>query len=65
MSTEIVYNKVNSGEMFNICSKCSMCEAIYISNTQQTFNKRMDVHFSDLLSHLKNGQKSDSFAAHF
>ena len=25
----------------------------------------MDVHFSDLLRLLKNGQKSDSFAAHF
>ena len=23
--------------------KCSMCEAIYIGNTQQTFKKRMDV----------------------
>ena len=25
----------------------------------------MDGHFSDLLSLLRNGQKSDSFAAHF
>ena len=25
----------------------------------------MDGHFSDLLSLLKNGQRSDSFAAHF
>ena len=41
-----------------------MCDAIYIGNTQQTFKKRMDVHFSDLLHLLKNGQKSDSFAAH-
>ena len=45
--------------------KCSMCEAIYIGNTQQTSNKRMEGHFSYLLRCLKNGQKSDSFAAHF
>ena len=42
-----------------------MCDAIYISNTQKTFKKRMDGHFSDLLRLLKNRQKSDSFAAHF
>ena len=42
-----------------------MCDAIYIGKTQQTFKKRMDGHFSDLLRLLKNGQKSDSFAAHF
>ena len=45
--------------------KCIKCDAIYICNTQQTFKKRMDVHFSDLQRLLKNGQKSDSFAAHF
>ena len=39
--------------------------AIYIGNTQQTFKKIMDGHFSDLQRLLKNGQKSDSFAAHF
>ena len=45
--------------------KYSICDAIYIDNTQQTFKKRMDCHFSDLLRLLKNGKKSDSFAAHF
>ena len=45
--------------------KCSTCDAIYIGKTQQTFKKRMDGHFSDLQRLLKNGQKSDSFAAHF
>ena len=40
-----------------------MCDTIYIGNTQQTFKKRMDGHFSDLQRLLKNGQKSDSFAA--
>ena len=42
-----------------------MCEAIYIGNTQNISKKRMEGHFSDLLRLLKNGQKSDSFAAHF
>ena len=41
-----------------------MYDAIYIGNTQQTFKKRMDGHFSDLLRLLKNGQKSDSFAVY-
>ena len=45
--------------------KCSVCEAIYIGNIQQTLKKRMDGHFSDLQRLLKNGQKSDSFDAHF
>ena len=44
---------------------CSMCDAIYIGNTQQTFKKIMDGHFSDLQRLLKNGQKSDYFAPHF
>ena len=26
---------------------CSMCDAIYIGNTQQTFKKKMDGHLSD------------------
>ena len=38
-------------------------EAIYIGNTQQTL-KKINGHFSDLLYLFKNGQKSDSFAAH-
>ena len=42
-----------------------MCDTIYIGNTQQTFKKRMDDHFSNVQRLLKNGQKSDSFAAHF
>ena len=45
--------------------KCSMCDAIYIGTIQQTSKKRMDGHFSDLQRLLKNGQKSDSFSAHF
>ena len=42
-----------------------MCDAIYIGNTQQTFKKIMDSHFSDILSLLKNRQNSESFAVHF
>ena len=45
--------------------KCSMCDAIYIGNTQQTFKKLMNGHFSDLLRLLKSWKKSDSFSAHF
>ena len=33
-----------------------MRDAIYIGNTQQTFNKLMDINLSDLLLPLKNGQ---------
>ena len=36
---------------------CSMCDAIYIGNTQQTFKKGMDGHLSNLQRLLKNGQK--------
>ena len=39
--------------------KFSKCDAIYIGNTQQTFKKIMDGHFSDLQRLLKNGQKLD------
>ena len=42
-----------------------MCDAIYIGNTQQTSKKILDGHFSDLQRLFKNGQKPDSFDAHF
>ena len=45
--------------------KCSMCDAIYIGNTQHTFKKIMDGHFSDHLYLLKNGKIYNSFSAHF
>ena len=45
--------------------KFSLFDAIYIGNTRKTFNKRIDGHFSDIKRLLKNGQKSDSFSAHF
>ena len=45
--------------------KCSVCDAIYIGNTQQNFKKIMNGHFSDLLCLLKKIKKSDSFAAQF
>ena len=44
--------------------KSSMFDAIYIGKNQHTFKKIMDGHFFYLLRLLKNGQKSDSFAAH-
>ena len=43
----------------------SLRDAVFIGNTQQTFKKKMNGHFSDLLRLLKNRQKSDLFAAHF
>ena len=36
--------------------KCSIYDAIYIGNTQQTFKTIMDGHLSDLLSPFKNRQ---------
>ena len=33
-----------------------MCDAIYIGNTQQKFNKRMDGNFSDVHRMIKNGK---------
>ena len=42
-----------------------MCDAIYKGNTQHTFKKIMDSHFSDAQCFLKNRHKSDSFSAHF
>ena len=45
--------------------KLCVCDAIYIGNNQHTFEKIMDGHYSNPQRLLKNGQKSDSFAAHF
>ena len=45
--------------------KSSICDAIYIGNTQQKLKKIMNRHFSDLLRLLKNRKKPDSFAARF
>ena len=39
--------------------KCSIFEAIYIGNTQQTTKERTGGHFYYLLRLIKNGQKSD------
>ena len=38
---------------------------MYIGNTQQTFKKRVGVHFSNGQRLLKSRQKSDSCAANF
>ena len=45
--------------------KCLMSEAIYIGNIYQTYKKRMDGNFSNLLCLIKNRPKPDSFSAHF
>ena len=57
--------KVNSGKKLIYEVKCSICESIYIGNTQQTFKKRMDGQFSNLVCFLKDGKRSDSFATYF
>ena len=35
----------------------TLCDAIYIGNTQQIFKKIMDGHLSNVQNILKNGQK--------
>ena len=45
--------------------KFFLCDAIYMGNTQQTSKNRMEGRFTDVQRLLKNGQKLDSFAAHF
>ena len=40
-------------------------DAIYLGDTQQTFKKIMDGHFSNIKRLLKNKHKSDSFSAYF
>ena len=53
-------------EIFSIYEvKYSLLNDIYIVNTQKTVNKIMDVHFSNVQSFLKNGQKSGSFSDHY
>ena len=62
-------NVFHNGKCWSRCIickvKCSTCHSIYIGNTQQTFKKGMDVHFSDIQRLLKNGQKSEPFYAHY
>ena len=41
--------------------KCSMCDAIYISNTQQTFKNIMNGNFSNLLRLLKKKDKNKTY----
>ena len=39
--------------------------AIYIGRTQKTPKKRIEAHFSHVLSLVINGQKSDPFTDHY
>ena len=58
-----VSTKVDSRKMCLIYkSKCTMCDAIDIGNTQQTFKKQMDSHFINVQHILKSRQKSDSLS---
>ena len=51
--------------MFNLQIKCSLRDAIYIGNTHHKNTKITNSHSSNVQHLLKNGQKSDSFTAHF
>ena len=42
-----------------------MCDAVYIGNIQEKFNKIMGGYFYDLQLILKNGHKLDSFAVYY
>ena len=69
LPTKVDGKCVNEGKfqekMFNLYEiKCSMCEAIYIGNTQQKFKKILDVNLFYLLCLLKSVIKPDSFADH-
>ena len=54
-----VYTLVYKGKFMRKCLiydvKLSLCDAIYIVNTQQAINKSMDIHFSHVQSLLKTG----------
>ena len=60
----VVYKGKFQSKFLIYKSKFSMCDAIYIGNTQQTLKTIMDGHLSNLLHLLKNGQKWYLFAAH-
>ena len=63
LPSKVTIKCVYEGKCRSICIiyevKFSMCDSIYISNTQHTFKRIMYVHFSDLQRLLKNRQKSD------
>ena len=61
---ECVYKGKSRNKFLIYEVKLSMCEDIYIANTQQKFKKIMGGHLSNFLRVLKNGHISDSFAAH-
>ena len=65
MLSEKASTKLNAGGGVIYKLKFSMYDAICICNTQHKFNKILDGCFTDVQCLLKNGQKSDSFAAHF
>ena len=52
-------------KVFDLKGNFSMFDAMYIGNTQQTFNKIIVGHFYDVKYLLKNGLKSYSFSAHY
>ena len=51
--------------MYNIRSKCPICDAIYIGNTQQTFKNKNGWSFLLSPTYTQEQKKTDQFAAHF
>jgi len=58
-----------NGECRKMCivyqAKCTICNKIYIGNTQQKMKSRQGQHLHDVREMTLKEKKSDSFAAHF
>ena len=65
VNIKCVYEGIYWSKCITYKVKCSICDANYIGNHQQTCKKIMDGHFSNLLRLLKNRQRYYPFAAHF
>ena len=61
----IVFTNINAEKCLIYELKFSRCEVIYIGNIQHILKKRTDVNFSDFIRLFRNGQRSESCAAHF
>ena len=46
-------------------AKCTICDMVYIGNTQNSLKTRMSQHFQDVRKLVRLDQSSDSFADHF
>ena len=44
---------------------CKKCLSVYVGNTQNTPQKRMEQHFQDMAQKVQHHKNSDTFVAHF